>query len=204
MSAGPNPGTSTTTDPTTGAPRTEPTSAAPTPSPARAARPGTGPSDARSDLAVLATLQSATQFADTKVGILGAVQAGILATAIPRADAIRDAWERGGAFGWFAVVLLAAQVSGFVAGIYCVAQALRPRLNPPAAPNRFSLPLLAAGDGAPPTGVDRCEQQEIWQFARVVAEVAMTKHRHVTRAIVCTGMMAVTGGSWFLVGPLLG
>ncbi|MFI1383894.1 hypothetical protein [Embleya sp. NPDC020886] len=204
MSAGPNPGSSTTTDPTTGTPTTDPTADAPTPGPAGAAGPLVGPPDTRSDLAVLATLQSATQFADTKVGILGAVQAGILATAIPRADAVRDAWERGGAIGWLAVVLLAAQVSGFVAGIYCVAQALRPRLNPPPAPNRFSLPLLAAGDGTPPTGGDRCEQREIWQFARVVAEVAVIKHRHVARAIVCTGVMAVAGGSWFLVGPLLG
>lgn len=193
MSAQPNPGSSITTDPTPDEPMSSP-----------AADPrGTAPEDPRGDLAVLSSLQASTQFADTKVGILGGIQAGILATAIPRADSVHDAWARGGPIAWIAITLLMTQMSGFVAGVYCVAQALRPRLGPPPAPNRFSLPLLAAGDGMPPAGGGRCEQRELWQFAHVVAEVAMIKHRYVARAIACTGVMVVAGGSWFVVGPLL-
>ncbi|WP_326611246.1 hypothetical protein OIE62_22305 [Streptomyces scopuliridis] len=169
--------------------------------------PGTMPSGdeagLRSELAVLASLQTSTQFADAKVGILGAVQAGLIATAIPRGDAVHEAWARGGPGAWIAVGLLVLHVTAFLPAVYCVAQALRPRLGPPPTPNRFSLPLLAAGDGTPPVPDVNREREEIWRLIQVLARVAMTKHRYIARGVLWTGVMVVATGLSFLADPLL-
>ncbi|MFB6567198.1 hypothetical protein [Streptomyces noursei] len=157
----------------------------------------------RSGLAVYTALQSSAQFADTKVGILGAVQAGLVAAAVPHGDAVRTAWERGGPGASIAVGLLLLHVVAFLPAVYCVAQALRPRLGPPPAPNRFSLPLLAGADGTPPSPDEDREREEIWQLIPVLARVVTAKHRYIARGIVWTGLMAVAAGLSFLTGPLL-
>ncbi|MEE4590662.1 hypothetical protein V2J94_01895 [Streptomyces sp. DSM 41524] len=158
----------------------------------------------RSGLAVYTSIKAATQFADAKVGILGAVQTGLTAVTVPQSDAVRDAWERGGPGAWVAAGLLTLQVVAFLAAVYCVVQTLRPRLGPPPAPNRFSLPLLAAADGAPPPPGEDREREEIWQLIPVLARIAMTKHRYISRSMAWTGVMAVAAGLSFVTGPLLG
>ncbi|MFF9864247.1 hypothetical protein ACF1G0_02280 [Streptomyces sp. NPDC013953] len=157
----------------------------------------------QSGLAVYTSLQASAQFADTKVGILAAVQAGLVATAVPQGDVIRGAWERGGPGAWVAVGLLMLHVAAFLPAVYCVAQALRPRLGPPPAPNRFSLPLLASSDGGPPLPDEDSEREEIWQVIPVLARVVMDKHRYIARGVAWTGLMAVAAGLSFLAGPLL-
>ncbi|WP_030751714.1 hypothetical protein [Streptomyces sp. NRRL F-5135] len=156
-----------------------------------------------SGLAIYTSLQAATQFADTKVAVLGAVQAGLMATALPQGEAVREAWERGGPGAWVAVCVLVLRVTAFLPAVYCVVQALRPRLGPPPAPNRFSLPLLAIADGTPPPPGQDLERQEIWQLIPVLAKVAVTKHRYITRGVAWTGLMAVAAGLSLLTGPLL-
>ncbi|MFF7394188.1 hypothetical protein ACFZAE_37825 [Streptomyces scabiei] len=157
----------------------------------------------QSGLTVYTSLHASAQFADTKVGILGAVQAGLMATAVPQGGVMREAWERGGPGAWAAVVLLLLQVATFLPAVYCVVQALRPRLGPPPTPNRFSLPLLAVADGTAPPADEAGERREIWQLIPVLAQVVMTKHRYIARGVVWTGLMAVTAGLSFLTGPLL-
>ncbi|MFJ8333266.1 hypothetical protein [Streptomyces sp. NPDC094437] len=161
------------------------------------------PADLRSGLTVYASLQASAQFADTKVGILGAVQGGLMATAVPQGGVVREAWERGGPASWIAAGLLLLHVAAFLPAVYCVVQALRPRLGPPPTPNRFSLPLLAVADGTPPPPDEDIERAEIWQLIPVLARVTMAKHRYITRGVVWTGLMAVTAGLSFLAGPLL-
>ncbi|MFF4604983.1 hypothetical protein ACFY12_19900 [Streptomyces sp. NPDC001339] len=156
-----------------------------------------------SGLAVYTSLQASAQFADTKVGILGAAQAALMATAVPQGGVVREAWARGGPAAWIAVALLVLHVTAFLPGVYCVVQALRPRLAPPPAPNRFSLPLLAAADGTPPPADENSEREEIWQLIPVLARVVMAKHRYIARGVVWTGLMAVAAGLSFLAGPLL-
>ncbi|CAL9490856.1 hypothetical protein ACF1GS_36615 [Streptomyces eurythermus] len=156
-----------------------------------------------SGLAVYTSLHASAQFADTKVGILGAVQAGLMAAALPQGGAVREAWERGGPGAWVLPVLLALHVSAFLPAVYCVVQALRPRLGPPPTPNRFSLPLLATADGTPPPADEDSERKEIWQLIPVLAQVVMAKHRYIARGVVWTGLMAVTAGLSFLSGSLL-
>ncbi|MFE0188616.1 hypothetical protein [Streptomyces sp. NPDC058989] len=162
-----------------------------------------GAAGLRSGLAVYTSLQASAQFADTKVGILGAVQVALAATAIPQGGVVREAWGRGGPGAWVAVALLVLHVAAFLPAVYCVVQALRPRLGPPPAPNRFSLPLLAAADGSPPPPDEDSERAEIWQLIPVLARVVMAKHRYIARGVVWTGLMAVAAGLSFLAGPLL-
>jgi hypothetical protein len=159
--------------------------------------------DLRSGLVVYTSLHASAQFADTKVGILGAVQAGLMAAAVPRGGVVREAWERGGPGAWVTPVLLLLHVAAFLPAVYCVVQALRPRLGPPPTPNRFSLPLLATADGTPPPADKDSERREIWQLIPVLAQVVMAKHRYIARGVVWTGLMAVTAGLSFLTGPLL-
>lgn len=157
----------------------------------------------QSGLTVYTALLASAQFADAKVGILGAVQAGLVATAVPRGDDVREAWERGGPGAWVAVCLLLLHVTAFLPAVYCVVQALRPRLGPPPTPNRFSLPLLATANGTPPPHDEDSERTEIWQLIPVLAQVAMAKHRYISRSVVWTGLMAVSAALSFLAGPLL-
>ncbi|MFF8955083.1 hypothetical protein [Streptomyces sp. NPDC014894] len=157
----------------------------------------------RSGLAVYTSLQASAQFADAKAGILGAVQAGLMATALPHGGAVRDAWERGGPLAWCAVGLLLLQATAFLPAVTCVIQALRPRLGPPPAPNRFSLPLLASADGSVPPADESSECKEIWQLIPILARVAMAKNRHIARGVGWTGLMAMAAGLSFAARPLL-
>jgi len=159
--------------------------------------------DLQSGLTVYTSLQASAQFADTKVGILGAVQAGLMATAIPQGGVVREAWDRGGPGAWVAAGLLVLHVAAFLPAVYCVVQALRPRLEPPLAPNRFSLPLLATADGTPPPPDAESERKEIWQLIPLLAQVTMTKHRYIAKGVIWTGLMAATAGLSFISGPLL-
>jgi hypothetical protein len=157
----------------------------------------------RSGLTVYTSLQASAQFADAKVGVLGAVQAGLMATAVPQGGVVREAWERGGPGAWVAACLLLLHVAAFLPALYCVVQALRPRLGPPPTPNRFSLPLLATADGTPPPPDEDSERKEIWQLIPVLAQVAMAKHRYIAKGVIWTGLMAVSAALSFLAGPLL-
>ncbi|MEU8822319.1 hypothetical protein [Streptomyces sp. NPDC048636] len=171
--------------------------------PVRSAPEGDGAVGLQSGLAVYTSLQASAQFADAKVGILCAIQVGLIATAVPQGDLVRGAWERGGPGAWIAVGLLVLHVAAFLPAVYCVVQALRPRLGPPPTPNRFSLPLLAAADGNPPRPDAGSERKEIWQLIPLLARVTMTKHRYITRGVAWTGLMAAAAGLSFLAGPLL-
>ncbi|MFE2938773.1 hypothetical protein ACFXKG_06810 [Streptomyces sp. NPDC059255] len=176
----------------------------PTGSPAGSTTSDTpGTADLETGLAICASLRGAAQFADAKVGVLSAVQAGLLATALPQGDVAQEAWRRGGPGAWIAFCLLLLHVTGFLPAVYCVVQALRPRLGPPPAPNRFSLPLLAIADGTPPPADQDRERREVWQLIPVLARVAMTKHRYIARGVLWTGLMAVAAGLSLLAGPLL-
>ncbi|MFG1987283.1 hypothetical protein ACGFN0_24465 [Streptomyces albidoflavus] len=170
----------------------------------RNAAVGEGPgTDLRSGLTVYASLHAATQFADTKAGIVGAVQAGLMAAPVSEGDMVREAWERGGSGAWVMPALLLLHVAAFLPAVYYVIQALRPRLGPPPSANRFSLPLLAVADGTPPPAGEACEREEVWQLIPVLARVVVAKHRYIARGIAWTGAMAVTTGLSVLIAPLL-
>ncbi|MGG7570739.1 hypothetical protein [Streptomyces sirii] len=156
----------------------------------------------RSGLAVYTSLQASAQFADTKVGILGAVQVALAATAVPQGGVVREAWGRGGLGAGVAVALLVLHVAAFLPAVYCVVQALRPRLGPPPPrtgsacrcwPPPTAAPAAGRGQRA---GGDLAADTGTGPGGDGQAPV----HRP---GVVWTGLMAVAAGLSFLAGPLL-
>jgi hypothetical protein len=143
-------------------------------------------------------LHTTHQHADTKAGILAAAQAALAGTAGAWSHRAALAWERGGTAGVFAGVLLALFVCGLVGGVVSVAASLSPRLLRDPDPNRYSFVQLAAGPDILPADRSRpdeaADRRELSQTVRFLARVAVRKYRWLTRAVVCTAVMGVTGG----------
>ncbi|MEY9843922.1 Pycsar system effector family protein [Streptacidiphilus sp. MAP5-3] len=143
-------------------------------------------------------LHATHQHADTKAGILAAAQAALAGTAGAWSQRAAVAWERGGAAGVFAGVLLALFVCGLVGGVVSLAAALSPRLLRDPDLNRYSFVQLAAGlDVLPADGVqpdESADRRELSHTVRFLARVAVRKHRWLRVAVVCTAVMGATGG----------
>ncbi|MEV6832731.1 hypothetical protein [Amycolatopsis sp. NPDC051102] len=145
-------------------------------------------------LSTVTSFQGAVQHADDKVRTVVAVQSTITAlvaaqlaflTAIQPAAGLRTA----------VFAILACFVAGYGYSACELVQALRPRTERLAVPNRFAFPTVAGGGPAAPVPVRR-QCAEAHQLSRLLAELAMVKHRHVRRALAGTGVL-------FLCGPLL-
>jgi hypothetical protein len=94
----------------------------------------------------------------------------------------------------FAVLTLF--VAGYVYSAYELVQALRPRTERLADPNRFAFPTVSGASGVVGPASARQQCAEAQQLAGLLAELAMVKHRHVRRALAGTSVL-------FLCGPVL-
>ncbi|MDX3195563.1 hypothetical protein PV458_44790 [Streptomyces sp. MN03-5084-2B] len=147
-------------------------------------------------LSTVTSFQGAVQHADDKVRTVVAVQSTItalVAAQLAFLPAVQPAaWLRTAV-----LVILACFVTGYGYSAYELVQALRPRTERLAVPNRFAFPAVAGGAVTTVTaGPVRRQCAEAQQLARLLADLAMVKHRHVRRALAGTGIL-------FLCGPLL-
>ncbi|MEU7787451.1 hypothetical protein [Amycolatopsis sp. NPDC049159] len=146
-------------------------------------------------LSTVTSFQGAVQHADEKVRTVVAVQSTI--TALVAAQlAFLPAAQPSPGLRAVVFAILAFFVLGYVYSAYELVQALRPRTERLAVPNRFAFPTVA---GASLTRVPvslRQQCTEAQQLSKLLAELAMVKHHHVRRALAGTGVL-------FLCGPLL-
>ncbi|MEV4052424.1 hypothetical protein AB0J55_14675 [Amycolatopsis sp. NPDC049688] len=146
-------------------------------------------------LSTVTSFQGAVQHADDKVRTVVAVQSTI--TALVAAQlAFLPAVQPGTGLRTAVFAILACFLAGYGYSAYQLFQALRPRTERLTVPNRFAFPTVAGGAGPPaPVPVHR-QCAEAHQLSRLLADLAMVKHRHVRRALAGTGVL-------FLCGPLL-
>ncbi|WP_410611672.1 hypothetical protein [Amycolatopsis sp. lyj-109] len=146
-------------------------------------------------LSTITSFQGAVQHADDKVRTVVAVQSTItalVAAQLAFLPAVQPAaWLRTAVFA-----ILACFVMGYGYSAYELVQALRPRTERLAVPNRFAFPTVAGGGVTTVPGPVRRQCAEAHQLSRLLADLAMVKHRHVRRALAGTVVL-------FLCGPLL-
>ncbi|TXS56203.1 hypothetical protein [Streptomyces sp. t39] len=171
---------------------------------------------------MFAALHATHQQADAKAGILAAAQAALAGTAGAWTRQAALVWDRGGASGAFAGVLLALFVCGLAGGVACLAAALSPRLLRDGGVNRYSFVHLASGpdilpaedtpedtaggtaEGGAPAGVsgdEAAERRELSLTVRFLAGVAVRKYRCLTVAVACTAVMGVSAGLGVVLLP---
>jgi hypothetical protein len=143
-------------------------------------------------LAAISTFQAYVQQADAKVSTLIVVHAGA-AVATMASQTTLTTHPRPAALATFAMFALALLASG-----YHLVQALRPRMHPPHRLSHFGITGMMSdrpiGDAS----------AEAWQMARLLAELADVKYRHIARAIPWTATMIVLGVAATLVATLTG
>jgi hypothetical protein len=146
-------------------------------------------------LSTVTSFQGSVQHADDKVRTVVAVQSTITALVAAQLAFLPSLPA---ASGWRAAVfaILAVFVIGYGCSAYELVQALRPRTERLAVPNRFAFPTVAGGAAALVPVPVRRQCAEAHELARLLADLAMVKHRHVRRALAGTGVL-------FLCGPLL-
>jgi hypothetical protein len=157
--------------------------------------------------AMLSSLQTTHQLADSKAGVLAGVQAALIVSFGTWARSAREAWAHEG-FGAVSLdALVALFVVAFLSGVTCLALVLRPRLWLPASFNRYSVHVLASTMAVPrdATGEDPAARAraEMWEACRFLATVTVTKCRYVTAAVLCTAVMAAAAGVSLLLRAFL-
>ncbi|MEV0640890.1 hypothetical protein AB0I77_39385 [Streptomyces sp. NPDC050619] len=173
--------------------------------------------DSRPAQYMFTALHTTHQHADTKAGILAAVQATLAGTAGTWSRAAVRACEQSGAAGAFAGTLLALFVCGLIGGTVSLAATLVPRMMRSPDVNRYSFAHLSSGPDILPSGGPRtdsepdsasdseeaAERRELSQTVRFLAQVAMDKYRWLARAVVCTAVMGASAGLSVTLQPIL-
>ncbi|WP_103353514.1 hypothetical protein [Amycolatopsis sp. CA-128772] len=146
-------------------------------------------------LSTVTSFQGAVQHADDKVRTVVAVQSTI--TALVAAQlAFLPAAQPAAGLRAAVFAILACFVAGYGYSAYQLVQALRPRTERLTVPNRFAFPTVASGAVTTAPVPVRRQCAEAHQLSRLLADLAMVKHRHVRRALAGTGVL-------FVCGPLL-
>lgn len=88
---------------------------------------------------------------------------------------------------------------------YHLVQAILPRGTPPPGRNRFAFPAVAKFRVRPQVGA-AAEQMcdEAWALVGTLSVIALTKNRHITRAVWWLVVMTVTSMLWLTVLIVLG
>lgn len=133
-------------------------------------------------LAAMTTFQSYIQQAEAKINTLVVVHAGA-AVAIMASQTTLAAHPRPAIV--IAFVLFAAALLG---SGYHLAQALRPRPHTPRTRSNFGITGITSGR---PIGT--VTAADAWEMARLFAELAEIKYRHIARAIPWTATMITLG-----------
>ncbi|GAA2795207.1 hypothetical protein [Saccharopolyspora taberi] len=137
-------------------------------------------------LATMGSFQGVVQHADEKVRTLVAVHGGLTAFMTAQLGLLAKPALPSQA-SIVGITLLGVFVAGSVLSGVHLFQALRSRTAGPSEPNRFAFPNVAAGV-RPLTQHDDLNRQcaEAWRVAKLLAELAVAKHRHVNRALMWT------------------
>lgn len=135
-------------------------------------------------LATLTLFHGAVQHADDKAKTVVAIQSMLMAT-------VAAQFAFAGAVGVAQWVFLAVFVPGYLQSSCHLLRAIVPRLAPTVAHNQFAFPSVATGraPGRVPLQ-EQCVQAH--EVSRVLAHLAMVKHRHVRRAMYGTGALFVS------------
>ncbi|MFF1276077.1 Pycsar system effector family protein [Streptomyces marokkonensis] len=154
-------------------------------------------------------LHTTHQHADAKSGILAATQMALVGTAGTWSHRAVLLWDRGGAAGALAGVLMALFLCGLIGGVVSLAASLMPRVLRDPDVNRYSFAHLASGpdilppvDGAQPDE-EAAQRRELSRTVRFLARVAVRKYRWVAGAVVCTAVMGASAGLGVTLLPLL-
>ncbi|SCG67454.1 MULTISPECIES: hypothetical protein [Micromonospora] len=177
------------------------------------AAPGGHPTDAplspSEELMVVGMINSsfqlATQQADSKVSMLLVVHPGVTAVLASQLDQVVGLLVEPRSLSLLAAPAVLAFTLAFLVSGYHLMQGLRPRLTPPAPTNRFAFPAIAAGtaDTTGPAGAAAlCA--ESWALARMLADIAMTKNRHVSKSLSWVSVMVTTALTLLALGVLAG
>ncbi|MDH6123513.1 hypothetical protein [Kitasatospora sp. GP82] len=158
------------------------------------------PSPLEVALSALTSFQGYVQQADSKVNTLLVVHTGgavAVVSALGGRSGLRHPTPT--------VLLLAGFVVAFLVSGYHVAQALRPRLDPPTPPSRFAItgmvPDSPDGVGPEHAATDAAAQRtEAWAMVRLLSRTALAKNRHLARAVPWTAAMLALGVATALVG----
>lgn len=142
-------------------------------------------------LGALTAFQGYVQQADAKVNTLLMVHTG---------GVVAAATALGGRAGirWTPAVcglLLAFGVAFCFSGFHIV-KAIRPRLHAPTPLNPFGI----TGVGLPPPTDRRAQCEQAWAMAELLGKIAMTKNRHVLRALPWTALMLCLGVAAAIAG----
>ncbi|MEQ0565595.1 Pycsar system effector family protein [Amycolatopsis sp. NEAU-NG30] len=143
-------------------------------------------------LTTISFFQNAVQQADEKARTVVAVQTmvtamvaaqlGVLGTphaaSVPRPVLV-------------VVVLCFALAYGY--SVFHLVQAIRPRTSPPPGDNRFAFPAVAAGTGCSLRQSVREQCAQAYDLARLLAALAMRKHRHLRFALAGTCALFASG-----------
>ncbi|MGW4062603.1 hypothetical protein ACWEGE_30275 [Amycolatopsis sp. NPDC004747] len=149
---------------------------------------GRGRGQSEDELATIAFFQGAVQHADEKARTVVAVQTMITALVATQAGFLGTA--RSGSvprtvlFG----VLICFAVAYAYASLH-ILLAIRPRTAAPSSENQFAFPSVAAGTAVSGRAVRREQAQEL---TRLLASLAMRKHRHVRSALAGTCLLFAT------------
>jgi hypothetical protein len=150
--------------------------------------------DTTTALTVMSTFQGYLQHADAKVSTLVVAHAGATVAVIATPSSIT------GRFGLVALAGLALFIGAFLMSGHHLIQALRPRLTSSVPSSAFG--LMGITEELP---TDIVEQRDAaWEMARIFAEIARVKHRHVARAIPWTAALLVIGLGSVIAGTVLG
>ncbi|GAB3148778.1 hypothetical protein GCM10027258_44350 [Amycolatopsis stemonae] len=149
-------------------------------------------------LTTVTSFQGAVHHADEKARTVVAVHSTVTALVAAQLTFL-SATHPAPALRTVVLVILAFFVAGSIFSAYQLVQALRPRIQRPAEPNRFAFPSVAGSTGtvAPVSARQQCAEAQ--QVARLLADLAMRKHRHVRRALAGTGVLLICGPVLLLV-----
>lgn len=138
-------------------------------------------------LTTLTLFHGAVQHADDKARTVVAIQTMLMATV-----AAQFAFLVGpGAARVAQLAILAVFVPGYVQSSCHLLRALLPRLAPTSAHNQFAFPSVATDPGTAQVSVqDQCVHAH--EVTRVLANLAMVKHRHIRRAMYGTCALFVS------------
>ncbi|MBN6053881.1 hypothetical protein JYK22_18210, partial [Nonomuraea sp. RK-328] len=142
--------------------------------------------DVADALATVASFQNFVQHADTKAIALIAAHAGSITVMASQSAGAGALLGRSTPATLAGSLVLGLFALGLVMSSCHLMMAIRPTSSAPARPSRFAITGVRAVTPRP--GDLRHQFHEAWALARLLGQIAETKHRHVRRAIPWTAL----------------
>lgn len=142
--------------------------------------------------------------ADTKAGALVAVAGVFTAVILDQSDAVGEVLALNKPAGApFLVGLLTISAAAVLDAYRHLVAALRPNVNPPEAPNRFSFPSLAHQhlDDFGPN--EQAATSEAWSHAKLLARIVSDKYAAVRTATNRLVLSGVAYGVWAVASTMV-